>query len=152
NGLFVNIAKRLSSGLQFAATYTWSHALATNIGEGGSPEDPTNLRRDYGNADTDVRHNIVLQGLYEPRFRGEGLRWINGFEISTMTYYNSGYPINIMSGVDLNNDGVLNDRPLYVARNSIYGPSMLQIDARLARSFTIRERYRLQALLEAENL
>lgn len=152
NGLFVNLSKRLSKGLEFAMTYTWSHALADNIGEGGPAEDPTNLRRDYGNAGTDVRHNIVLQGLYEPRFKSDRLRWINGFEVSTMTYYNSGYPINIVSGVDLNNDGVLNDRPLYVSQNSIYGPSMLQVDGRLARSFTIRERYKVQALIEAENL
>jgi hypothetical protein len=152
NGLFVNIQKRLSAGFQFAMTYTWSHALSDNIGEGGVGEDPLNLRRDYGNAGTDVRHNIVLQGLYEPRFKSDSLRWINGFELSTMTYYNSGYPINIISGVDLNNDGVLNDRPLYVAQNSIYGPAMLQVDARLARSFTLRDRYRIQPLIEAENL
>jgi hypothetical protein len=152
NGLFVNIAKRLSSGLQFAATYTWSHALADGIGEGGAFEDPTNSRRDYGNADSDVRHNLVLQWLYEPRFKAPALHWINGFEVSSMTFYNSGYPINIVSGVDLNNDGNLNDRPLYVARNSTYGPSMLQIDTRLARSFMVRDHYRLQAVLEAENL
>jgi hypothetical protein len=152
NGLFVNLQKRLSSGLQFAFTYTWSHALSDNIGEGGVGEDPTNLRRDYGNAGDDVRHNVVLQGLYEPRFTSDGLRWINGFEISTMTYYNSGYPINVITGTDLNNDGVLNDRPLFVGQNSVHGPAMLQIDARLARSFTFKERYRAQALIEAENL
>ena len=152
NGLFVNIQKRLSAGLQFAFTYTWSHALSDNIGEGGVGEDPTNLRRDYGNAGTDVRHNIVLQGLYEPKFTSDGLRWINGFEISTMTYYNSGYPINIITGTDLNNDGVLNDRPLFVGQNSVRGPAMLQIDARLARSFTLKERYRIEGLIEAENL
>ncbi len=152
NGMFVNVTKRLTSGLQFAMTYTWSHALANNIGEGGAFEDPTNLHRDYGNADSDVRQNLVVQGLYEPRFTQPALHWINGLEISSMTFYNSGYPINIVSGVDLNNDGNLNDRPLFVGRNSIYGPSMLQMDARLARSFTLKERYRLQALLEAENL
>ena len=135
-------------------TYTWSHALLITGGIGGRTRrrDPTSLEStNCGNAGTDVRHNIVLQGLYEPRF-GNGLRWINGFEISTMTYYNSGYPINIVSGVDLNNDGVLNDRPLYVGSNSISGPAMLQVDARLARTFVVREHYRLQALIEAENL
>jgi hypothetical protein len=152
NGLFVNIQKRLSAGLQFAFTYTWSHALSDNIGEGGVGEDPTNLRRDYGNAGTDVRHNVVLQGLYEPKFTSDGLRWINGFEVSAMTYYNSGYPINVITGTDLNNDGVLNDRPLYVGQNSVRGPAMLQVDARLARSVTVKERYRIQGLIEAENL
>ena len=107
--------------MQFAATYTYSHALANNLGEGGAPQDPTNLRRDYGNADDDVRHYLVVQGLYEPKFSDPRLHWINGLEISSMAFYNSGYPINAVSGIDLNNDGNLNDRPLFRGRNHLAG-------------------------------
>lgn len=152
HGVFLNITKRLSSGLQFAATYTYSHALANNLGEGGAPSDPTNLRRDYGNADDDVRHYLVVQGLYEPRFSDPRLRWINGIEISSMAFYNSGYPINAVSGIDLNNDGNLNDRPLFRGRNDTTGPSIFQVDARLSRTFAIHERYRLVGMAEAENV
>ena len=152
NALFFNVSKRLTSGLQFAATYTYSHAIANNLGEGGASQDPTNLRRDFGNGDNDVRHYLVMQGLYEPRFSGSALRWVNGFEISSTAFYNSGYPINAVSGIDLNNDGNLNDRPLYRGRNDSTGPSIFQVDARLARSFTIRDRYRITGTAEAENL
>jgi hypothetical protein len=69
-----------------------------------------------------------------------------------MIFFNSGYPINAVSGVDLNADGVLNDRPLFRGRNDTPGPGLIQIDARLQRSFTFHERYRLVGLLEAENL
>lgn len=152
NAMFVNVTKRLSAGLQFAATYTWSHALASNLGEGGAPSDPTNLRRDYGNADTDIRHYFVMNGLYEPRFASPYLHWVNGVELSGTAFYNSGYPINAVSGIDLNNDGNLNDRPLFRGRNDTTGPSIFQLDARLTRSFTIRERFKLTGIAEAENL
>jgi hypothetical protein len=49
------------------------------------------------------------------------VKWINGFELSSMFFYNSGYPVNAVSGVDLNNDGILNDRPLFRGRNDITG-------------------------------
>jgi hypothetical protein len=152
NSLFVNVTKRISRGLSFAATYTWSHALSNTLGEGGAPEDPTNLARDYGNSEDDIRHYLVIQGLYEPIAHTPWLRWINGFEISTSGLYNSGYPINVVAGTDLNNDGILNDRPLFRGRNDTTGPSIFQLDARLARSFTIAERYKLTAILESENL
>jgi hypothetical protein len=151
NAMFVNIQKRLSAGFLFQGSYTWSHALANNLGEGGSISDPTNLRRDYGNADNDLRHYFVGQGLYEPRFKDAGLKWINGFELSSMVFYNSGYPVNAVSGVDLNNDGISNDRPLFRGRNDARGPGLVQFDARLQRSFVIRERFRVVGLLEAEN-
>ncbi|HMF78896.1 MAG TPA: TonB-dependent receptor [Bryobacteraceae bacterium] len=152
NSVFINLTKRISRGLSFAGTYTYSHALSNTLGEGGSPEDPTNLARDYGNSEDDVRHYLVVQGLYEPLAHSHWLRWINGFEISTSALYNSGYPINVVAGTDLNNDGILNDRPLFRGRNDTTGPSIFQLDARLARSFTIAERYKLTAILESENL
>jgi hypothetical protein len=151
NGVFLNIQKRMSAGLLLQASYTYSHAIADNLGEGGSITDPTNLRRDFGNADNDLRHYLVVDWLYEPRFKEGHLKWINGFELSSMAFYNSGYPINAVSGVDLNNDGISNDRPLFRGRNDVSGPGLLQFDARLQRTFAIRERYRLVGLLEAEN-
>lgn len=152
NAMFVNISKRFSKGLEFGVAYTFSHALSNTLGEAGSPEDPTNLRRDYGPSENDARHSLVAQGLYEPRLVAPGLRWINGFELSTMLFYNSGSPINVVSGIDLNNDGVLNDRPLYRGRDDTTGPGLFQVDMRLTRSFAIRERYRAMGIVEAENL
>ena len=152
NGLFVNLAKRFSRGLEFAVNYTWSHALGNNLGEGGAPEDPSNLQRDYGSLGNDARHTLALQGLYAPRSSLAELRWINGFELSTTFFYNSGFPINVTSGIDLNNDGTLNDRPLFRGYDDVTGPSMRQLDARLARSFAFRDRYRLTAILETENV
>lgn len=152
NAMFVNLKRTLSKGLLVNMNWTWSHALANTLGEGGALEDPTNLARDYGNADNDARHYLVGQALYEPHITQSGLNWINGFELSSTMLYSGGYPINVTTGTDLNKDGNLNDRPLFVARNSVQGPSILELDARLQRAFVIRERYRLIGSLETENL
>jgi hypothetical protein len=152
NAMFVNLKRTLSKGVLVNVNWTWSHARANTLGEGGAPEDPANLARDYGNADNDTRHYLVGQALYEPRFTPPGLRWMNGFEFSSTMLYNSAYPINVTAGTDLNKDGNLNDRPLYIARNSGRGPSILEVDGRLQRAFVIGERYRLIGSLETENL
>lgn len=152
NGGFLMLQKRLSNGLEFTVNYMYSHALADNIGEGGSISDPTNIHRDYGNADNNATHNLVIQGLYQPAFNSHSIRWLNGFEFSSMTFLNSGYPINPTAGTDLNNDGVVNDRLPFVSRNSIYGSGLSQEDAQIKRYFDIGEHVHLAAFFEAENL
>jgi hypothetical protein len=42
----------------------------------------------------------------------------------------SGLPFNIRSNQDLNKDGVSSDRPLNIARNSIYLPNRYNMDVR----------------------
>jgi len=116
DGGFISLQRKLTRGLQFTANYEYSHALDDNIGEGGNTSDPTNLHRDYGNADSDIRHNFTFQGIYTTKFNQGSLHWLSDFEFSTMAYLNSGFPINPVAGVDLNNDGVSNDRPPPVRR------------------------------------
>jgi hypothetical protein len=152
NAGFLTLQKRLSRGFEFTANYTYSHALADNIGEGAAISDPTNLSRDYGNADTDIRHNLVIQSVFRPTFTEHKLGWINGFEFSSTTYLNSGFPINPIAGTDLNNDGVVNDRSLFVGRNSLRARGLSQEDVQLKRYFDFRERYHLSAFAIAENL
>lgn len=152
NGGFLSLQKRISSGFEFTANYMYSHALADNIGEGGAGEDPTNIHRDYGNADNDVRHNFVFQGLYQPTLKSESLHWLNGFQLSSIAYLNSGFPINVIAGTDLNNDGVVNDRPAYASRNSYRGRGFSQVSAQVKRNYDIRETVHLSAFIGAENL
>ncbi len=151
NAGYVSIERRFSRGLELGVSYVYSHALSDTLGEGGAPEDPTDLRRDYGNSDTDERHNLVMHAIFEPRF-GAHLQWLNGLRFSTAAYYNSGLPINVVTGTDLNGDGNLNDRPLFVGRNSVGGPSFLQVDQRVERTFTFHESYHASVLAEFENL
>jgi hypothetical protein len=152
HGLDFTITKRFSQGLQLSTTWSWSHAIADSDLEGGSLMDPSSRARDRGNANADVRHNWVLQGLWTPTFQATPAKWINGFEFSSTVFFNSGYPVNALAGQDLNQDLVLNDRLPFRGRNSFQGPRFFQMDARLTRRIRFVERQSLELIAESENL
>ena len=58
-----------SRGLQLSSTWSWSHAIAEGDLEGGALTDPSQRSRDRGNANADVRHNWVMQGLWAPEVK-----------------------------------------------------------------------------------
>ncbi len=72
NSLQTSVTKRLTNGLQFLGSYTWSKQLNTISGGGGlsSTElfiftnDQTNPRQAYGLADSDRTHRGVLSLVY----------------------------------------------------------------------------------------
>ena len=97
-------------------------------------------------------HSFVLQGLMAPTFQAPAMKWFNGTEIASILFANSGYPIDISAGSDLNGDLALNDRPLFVGRNAEVGPSYFQWDARVTRRVRLTERYELELIAESENL
>lgn len=152
HGLDLTFTKRFRAGLQLSTTWSWSHAIAEGDLEGGALTDPSLRRRDRGNANADVRHNWVLQGLWAPSFQAKSAKWFNGFEISSVVFFNSGYMINPLAGTDLNNDLVLNDRLPFRSRNSFTGPTFFQLDLRLTRRIRIADKQSLELIAESENL
>ncbi len=152
HGFDVTVTKRFSGGVQFSTTYSVSRARGDSNLIGGALTDPTNREFDFGAADGDTRHSFVLQGLLAPSFANPGLKWMNGFELSTMVWTNSGFPVNVVAGSDLNQDLNLNDRPVGFERNSESGPRFFQMNARLSRRIKIREPLTLELMVEAEHL
>ncbi len=80
NSLQLHFEKRLTNGLQFQASYTYSHALddASNASLGslnnGDFRDQRYPMLEYGNADFDVRHRVVVSYAYDLPFgRGRSL-------------------------------------------------------------------------------
>jgi hypothetical protein len=93
NSLQGKLEKRLSSGLSFLATYTWSHSLDDAPTPLGSTNDfgyrslnILGIGADYGNSPFDVRHRLTLNGNYELPFGGG------------RKYANSGGPLNYVIG------------------------------------------------------
>ena len=152
NGLDVTVNKRMSHGLLVAATYSWSHALGDSDQNGYAVSDPSDVRRDYGNLSTDVRHYFVLRALYTAHTSVSWLRWANGIGLSTMTMVTSGRPLNPLAGADLNGDLATNDRPLFVQRNSLRGPNYALVNARASKTFTFEKRFNFELMAEADNL
>jgi len=65
---------------------------------------------------------------------------------------NSGLTFNIRSNVDLNGDGVLNDRPNALERNRGRLGRVLNFDLRYSRFVPVRTGQRIELFVEAKNL
>jgi hypothetical protein len=90
------------------------------------PANNWDLTGEWARADTDARHRFNLLSNFTP---GKGINF--GAALSL----NTGMPYSITTGLDNNNDGLANDRPAGVARNSLVGPGFTDLDLRCSRDF-----------------
>ncbi|MBV9038769.1 MAG: hypothetical protein JO182_30065, partial [Acidobacteriaceae bacterium] len=92
--LWLTVQKRLSQGLQFNGSYTWSKSIDENSRniQGVVIQNSYNIRGDRGLSDFDARHRFVLSAVYDLPFRGN--RLIEGWEISLIETLQSGNPVN----------------------------------------------------------
>jgi hypothetical protein len=97
NALWVTGTKRLSRGLQFNASYTFSKSIDYNSlnSQGVVIQDSYNVRDSRGLSDFDARHRLVFSGLYELPFRGNQLK--EGWQLSAIVQSQSGNPVNIVA-------------------------------------------------------
>ncbi len=65
---------------------------------------------------------------------------------------NSGLPFNIRSNQDLNRDGVTNDRPLAIDRNTGRLGRVVYLDLRYSRFIPLPSEQRIELFFEAKNL
>jgi carboxypeptidase family protein/TonB-dependent receptor-like protein len=100
NAMWVTANQRLSRGLQFNASYTFSKSIDYNSlnTQGVVVQDSFNIRGDRGVSDFDARHRFVINGLYELPFKGN--RLVEGWQISSITQLQSGNPINVITNIN----------------------------------------------------
>jgi len=98
NALWVSANKRLSRGLQFNASYTFSKSIDYNSlnSQGVVVQDSYNLRANRGLSDFDARNRFVINWIYELPFKGS--RLVEGWQFSAITQWQSGNPISIVTG------------------------------------------------------
>jgi len=96
NAMWLTATKRLSRGLQFNASYTFSKSIDYNSlnSQGVIVQDSYNLRDSRGLSDYDARHRFVISGLYELPFRGNA--FVEGWQLGTIVQSQSGNPVNIV--------------------------------------------------------
>jgi hypothetical protein len=109
----------------------------------GYPNDPSNLKAEYGRSRSDERYHIVLTGVFH-------LPW--EMQIAPIYEYGSGQPWNHRLGYDFNGDGKNSDRPSGVGRNSEDGPAFRQLALRLTKGFRLVGEQRLEVIAEAFNV
>jgi hypothetical protein len=97
NALWVTLTKRVSHGLQFNLSYTFSKSMDYNSlnAQGIVVQDSKNIRNDRGLSDFDARHRIVLNWIYELPFKGN--RFKDGWQVSAITMWQTGNPLNIIT-------------------------------------------------------
>src|SRR5271170_2347858 len=102
NALTAHVEKRMSHGLQFAASYTYSHALDEQSGLGlfYNGNNPLNLRDGYASADFDRTHVINFNYVYQlPNFvSGHTVEsyFTNGWSLVGLTVLQSGQPYSVI--------------------------------------------------------
>jgi Carboxypeptidase regulatory-like domain/TonB dependent receptor len=108
NSLQVGLTKRFSSGLQFLASYTYSHSLDDYSGDPTGTSDvtvvPGNqvLLNNYASSDFDRRHRLVFSGIYDlPKFYKGDSRFarqaVNGWEFASVLTVQSGTPFSVLT-------------------------------------------------------
>ncbi len=144
----VQLAKRFTRRFQVLGHYLNSSSVTYVFFTGGpNTGAPSNWGApgldERGPSDFHQRHRFTAQGIYELPW---GLQ-LNGFVIAA-----SGLPVNPLTGVDNNGDGIVADRPFGLGRNSFRAPSQATVDLSLLKRFALTERARLELRFEGTNL
>jgi len=100
NALQLQARKRFSYGLQFTASYTWSHALDEQSGLGlfFTGNNPLTPKSSYGNADFDQTHVITVNYSYTiPKFTNNKTidAIAGGWTLGGQTVAQSGQPYSV---------------------------------------------------------
>jgi len=162
NALTVTVNKRMSHGFQAQASYTLAKGEDTSpltgtyvVGSGDDRlSDPTNVDRDKGVAPFNQTHTFVFSGLLAPKVSGSGVgpALLNNNQLGFIVQANSGLPFNIRANRDLNLDGVQNDRPIGIDRNTGRLGRVFNVDARYVRFIPIGTHLRSELFVEAKNI
>ena len=152
-GLLVNLNKRLTHNFSYQISYTYSHSI--DDGPNPSfvliPQDSANFGAERANSADDIRHRFVANAIFtSPATWNVALR---DFTFSTIVTLQSPPYFTKFAGFDVNGDVFgNNDRVGGEPRNTFKGDSLQTVDMRLERSIPIREKMRLQLMVEAFNL
>jgi hypothetical protein len=103
NALQASLEKHFSHGLQFLASYTFGKSIdfASTF---ENLVDPINPRRDRSLSLFDARHRFVFSYVWEfpvPQYQGFKGKLLDGWSVSGITTFQSGFPIRITSQDDL---------------------------------------------------
>lgn len=164
NALEVNYEHRVSRGLVVSGHYIYSHTISDAPDVNGFEqnlvyiEDTTNRLRDRGNSYINRPQSFTASALWSPRVKVDSSvanRLLNDNEFGLLTNIASGDEQNVTANFDLNGDPLVTSitRPLFIGRNIVRGPRIVQFDLRYTRTlFTLKERIHAQFLTEATNI
>ena len=111
--------------------YTLSRTYNNTSGITFFPANSYDPAAEWGRSDNDRLHKFDLLASSQPtRFFTFG---------AALSLY-SGKPVDITTGADNNHDGIINDRPFGIARNTMAGPGLINLDLNLSHDFALSKR------------
>jgi Carboxypeptidase regulatory-like domain len=169
HGLVVELRKRFAQRFQGSIAYTWSKIIddapdatavvANNAGDDSKQAQQSfNLRDERGLGNADIPHRFVVNGLWDLSYfdslPAAARLLVNGWQLSGIWQLSSNFAFSPRVGnVDLNNDSnPFSDRVPGLGRNTERAGRFSQVDFRLAKTFTLTERVRLQFFSEFFNV
>jgi hypothetical protein len=162
NGMTVSIHRQMTSGLYFRLAYTFAKAIddgqdALVAGQPAVVQNSYNTAAEQGLSVTDQRHRLMLAWIADPKPFGREqpflARVFNDWKLSGILTFGSGRPENVMVSGDPNQDGNgTNDRLPGAGRDSFIGPDYATTDSRLTRRLYVRDRLKVDLIVESFNL
>ncbi|HJQ31342.1 MAG TPA: carboxypeptidase regulatory-like domain-containing protein, partial [Pyrinomonadaceae bacterium] len=166
--LNISLSKQFNRAFSFTANYTLGKAQS-NADFGGFPVNQYDLSGEYGRTSFDTRHRFILfSSINVPKAK---------LSLIPIIIANTGRPFNIITGVDNNGDGVINDRPAFadsqtaaadlrhtrwgdfdinpktgqtiIPRNFGEGPGFFSVNLRVGRAFSFGDTAQSRAAAQA---
>jgi hypothetical protein len=135
-----NVTRYFSGMAQYTFSRTYNDvggnpATGARSSLNSFPANTYDLSGEWSRADFDQRHRFNLMGTINPgRY----------FKLGAAVSLYSGAPYSITTGRDDNHDGMANDRPSGIPRNSLQGPGFAGIDVRCSRDIYLAKAKRDQ--------
>ena len=165
HGVTLSLNRRLANELEWACSYTWSHASDSASDFDEQPQNPYALADEWADSRYDQRHRFVASALFDLPIAEEEDRkpgdvpsaWVRAFshiEIAPILMLGSGGPVNEVTGGDDNRTRAFpsTSRPLGLSRNGARLPSSATLDLRVLKYFSIKPHGKLDLVVEAFNL
>jgi len=117
HGLATQLTRRFNNGMQFTASYTWSHNIDDSTAEVFStvttprrPQDSQNLRADRSDSALDHRQRATFAMLYDMPFFKSSQNWlmknvVGNWEVAPVYTYQTGSWATLQSVTDSNFNG-----------------------------------------------
>jgi len=117
-------SKYFSGQIQYTLSRTYNNTSGITF----FPANSYDPGGDWGRSDNDRRHKFDLLASTQPtRF----------FTLGVALSLYSGKPVNVTTGGDDNHDGIVNDRPAGMRRNTMAGPGTIYLDLNLSHDFPL---------------
>jgi hypothetical protein len=147
NGLEITFRGKPSKYFSGQVQYTLSKTYNNSSGITFFPGNSYDPNADWARADTDRRHKFDLLASAQP---------VKTFTVGMALSLYSGQPVNVTTGNDDNHDGIINDRPVGMPRNTLRGPGLINLDLNAAHDFKLaksrKEPFTLTVALNSFNV